>query len=721
MNNFLQINTRIAQGKFTVEEVERLFNDYKALREMRPVTDSEAERELRNAALALRQDTENVRSKALRAEIAQYLSAQVREEKHANVRITFDDLFGGYTERQLELIIPQIAAIELTKGCSVGCPNCNFNALKRTSITMKLSGECLNELIDRYGHALSGDLMLYYATDPLDWEDGATKYIHLLESLAAKNIYPQTTTAIPAGKEDAVIELWRSKFDVRLSISNVNYRRLVKAGVISGETYSEIEESLGPPGNYDSHVIGSSKKRGINFKMEVEVDRDLGYRTGDGFDFRSLQPSIGCKSGVLASPSGLHTIYSTQTTPLSPNGFIRTQLLPDSQEVLLSRYDNSDHRPFSNKEAIDLQTGRIINLPLTEHQALETLYRLILDSRQVRRIGKVDLESGVLVLEGALKRSMLTSEDSRSDVLVYTFACNTVASSLLQNEQQVFEGNAKEGIPNSVELEGYFKEVLRQLYKDELSDYLYSSYSEGVGDSALWLVDARVRRIVESHEIWQSTAPTRFEFPLPTWDGSPFRAEAQKLADVYKVMEKAARVARNLFVQGVSEGDAEARKSGVEVARRLEESYSKVGGVCESVLKDRIEFLGKPGSSLKGRYRSFVGQQFRVNMKAIAEHYRDSPGLSYALDTILKSDLAEVRTPSIELLALHNLNRLRGPLSDLYIEALGEQLEIFANALILSPKSEFIERVLNGGASLEAADFIEERDRLLGVVAKEKF
>ncbi|MBD3300485.1 MAG: hypothetical protein GF347_03985 [Candidatus Moranbacteria bacterium] len=72
-------------------------------------------------------------------------------------------------EAERALLIRNATSLELDFGCPHGCPLCGLDASKgvRKSVTY----EELCELLSLYGEKMQGDVSLFYASDPVSWED----------------------------------------------------------------------------------------------------------------------------------------------------------------------------------------------------------------------------------------------------------------------------------------------------------------------------------------------------------------------------------------------------------------------------------------------------------------------------------------------------------------------------------------------------------------------
>jgi hypothetical protein len=259
------------------------------------------------------------------------LLSRVRQnETRQVIEASYADVFRNLNPDQQKAYGKTIGIVQLTTGCTVGCPDCNFNASK--NIRSKLSWDAINEIVDRFGDSLrENDVIMYYASDPLDWEDiQGRDYFDVQEMIFEKTGFlPEVTTAVPKGKEELARKLWRSKARVRISLSGVNKKRI---GI------QQIDEKWGDPGNPESHTISHG-------------DRLL-YKAGQSFNYAQINESIGCKDGGYVTPEGVWSIMSTDTSPIYPNGFVRFDLDESSKWFIDYRPSKNAHHSFTPVDGV---------------------------------------------------------------------------------------------------------------------------------------------------------------------------------------------------------------------------------------------------------------------------------------------------------------------------------------------------------------------------------
>ena len=113
-----------------------------------------------------------------------------------------------FDSSQLREIFRNVGAIQLTKGCSIGCNWCGIGATKpiRDYIEFSFLEKVVKEFSREIGEARP---FLYYASDPFDYEFDDHNYLdvdNLFRSIDC-NYFPYISTAVPKGKEDLVVDL----------------------------------------------------------------------------------------------------------------------------------------------------------------------------------------------------------------------------------------------------------------------------------------------------------------------------------------------------------------------------------------------------------------------------------------------------------------------------------------------------------------------------------
>jgi hypothetical protein len=303
---------------------------------------------------------------------------------------TLEKVLSSFDERQLRLIMANTGSIQLTDGCSIGCPFCGFESKKgvRDYIPFKL----LERLVKSHSKELAkARPFLYYASDPFDYDFDRHSYVDVHKMFEdACDYSPCVSTAVPKGKESLVIEVlleskkWNNSTIDTVSISNMNRKRLEKA-------FSEYIPSLNPAAQKKIRYFGNGrsdscrkeicKQMGISKKEYHKLahetswlphsyhwysayilklpDKRLIVSPEYAADFRDVikavtkddardifvaklgekhkddlsQTGIGCYHGVLMDPLGVYNLRTVKPSLRYPTGQIKASIIPGRFKV----------------------------------------------------------------------------------------------------------------------------------------------------------------------------------------------------------------------------------------------------------------------------------------------------------------------------------------------------------------------------------------------------
>lgn len=201
-----------------------------------------------------------------------------------------------FNETDQKLILEQTRAIQLTFGCSHGCPLCGVDApgKKRESIPFAV----LDGFFQKYGSILShGRPFLYWASDPFDYRDGEKTYPDISE-LAKK--YASYAPAITANKPDEQALMFMA------TEARENIDQSVRVSARDGDDRSDAlagrEMDLADSG---VSVLNSPFGKGIGTSFSPESIGEAG---------------IGCFDGILVTPRGIYNIVQNPITKELPEG-----------------------------------------------------------------------------------------------------------------------------------------------------------------------------------------------------------------------------------------------------------------------------------------------------------------------------------------------------------------------------------------------------------------
>ncbi|MCG8636097.1 MAG: radical SAM protein, partial [Desulfobacterales bacterium] len=189
---------------------------------------------------------------------------------------------------QKDQVFKQAVTLQLTTGCSNYCRRCNEWALPRVRAHFTYGAAV--KMIKALKHHDNTDLALYGGSDPLDWEDGKSTLVSLLENLDFPSRF-SLLTKIPKGRESLVRQMADSGIPLSVSLTNRNKARI-----------EALEQQMGK----------SLTKQHATPDLLIPACLDE--------DFISVKPSITDSYGTEISVDGANIIIPTFTSALYPFG-----------------------------------------------------------------------------------------------------------------------------------------------------------------------------------------------------------------------------------------------------------------------------------------------------------------------------------------------------------------------------------------------------------------
>ena len=146
-----------------------------------------------------------------------------------------------FNPKQKQLLFRNLMGVELTKGCSVRCPDCGLGALK--GVNGKIPYSLFKKIISENKKDIFKSKLrfLYFATEPFDYSSEGKTYIdvdNLCENIIGNPLY--IATSLPKGKEKEILKyIFDEGRDTigQISLMKSNYKRISKA-------FSEMPEIL---------------------------------------------------------------------------------------------------------------------------------------------------------------------------------------------------------------------------------------------------------------------------------------------------------------------------------------------------------------------------------------------------------------------------------------------------------------------------------------------
>ncbi len=209
-----------------------------------------------------------------------------------------------FSQQELDLIFKNLGAIQLTFGCSKGCPFCGFDAIKGVREAIPYSQ--LANLFKNHGDKLKrNEPLLYWASEPSDYaskeglEDKTYADVHQL-AVEYAGYNPHITS------KETTDEKWVDFLQTgpinnpRVSVYGLDAKALVvveKNFSISGKSVRNAMTAVGE---------GEKHKKGMGISAEKN---DMPNEFG-----------IGCFNGTLLTPRGLYNVIQVPISKKYPQG-----------------------------------------------------------------------------------------------------------------------------------------------------------------------------------------------------------------------------------------------------------------------------------------------------------------------------------------------------------------------------------------------------------------
>ncbi len=190
-----------------------------------------------------------------------------------------EEIVSRFSKEQMEDMMSNIGAIQLTEGCNTGCPDCGLEAIK--GVRDYIPFDFLEGLLEKHKNILNSDFILYYASEPFDYDDGKHTYEDVHDMVMKKTVStdkplgysPCVFTSLAKGHEKRILEnlLTENKkgenmFVDCISLTDYNQKRFEKA----------LKEIL--PELKDEAEKGHVKQQKIEVETEIEEHIMVGMK-----------------------------------------------------------------------------------------------------------------------------------------------------------------------------------------------------------------------------------------------------------------------------------------------------------------------------------------------------------------------------------------------------------------------------------------------------------
>ncbi|MCX6745407.1 MAG: hypothetical protein NTX00_00105 [Candidatus Parcubacteria bacterium] len=196
-----------------------------------------------------------------------------------------------FTEEELEIIFSNLGSIQLTFGCSKGCPFCGFDAVP--GVREAIPYPQLANLFKNYGRLLGERTpFLYWASEPSDYKIDDKTYEDVQE-LAETYAGYQPFISSRETRNQSWIQYLDTKGKSRISAFGIQDPKIFNL------------QSL----NIEVAGLGKEHFKGLGVSSLTNKIDDMKDRVG-----------IGCYNGLLLTPRGLYNIYQVYISEKFPQG-----------------------------------------------------------------------------------------------------------------------------------------------------------------------------------------------------------------------------------------------------------------------------------------------------------------------------------------------------------------------------------------------------------------
>lgn len=252
-----------------------------------------------------------------------------------------------FTSPELNLILSNLEAIQLTFGCSNGCPFCGVDAVP--GVREHIPYSSLVNLFKKYGQFLKQCRpTLYYASEPSDYfskagvEDKTYEDVHQLAEY-----YADYGPAISSKKtsDKKWLEFLGVKEKAQVSVFSLSERKIKKLK-------KKLSKKVRLVGQGKSHRPG------------------IGVSGSEKNNYRTNEVGIGCEHGVLLTPRGLYNLVQLPISRDFPQG----QIVVPLEKISDTEIKEGDALNNVLRENIVKKTSVVSNLKfLTDSSAWQKL------------------------------------------------------------------------------------------------------------------------------------------------------------------------------------------------------------------------------------------------------------------------------------------------------------------------------------------------------------
>ena len=232
------------------------------------------------------------RRKQLKTALAQVARSQVHQVAYTGYRDWQRKL--GLDEARYQVMLQNVAACQLSVGCSNFCRRCNEWAL--AGVRGHFTFEAAQQIVKKLDRAGNDRYALYSASDPLDYRCGGRTIADLLRNMQGRGYRTQfgLLTKVPKGSERLARQFLEAGVDIAVSLTEKNRSRVARIEARAGKQFSAHHDTA-----------------------------DLLIPAGLDEDFATVKSSVTDNYGIEITPEGATMVIPTFTSALNPTGQCR--------------------------------------------------------------------------------------------------------------------------------------------------------------------------------------------------------------------------------------------------------------------------------------------------------------------------------------------------------------------------------------------------------------
>jgi hypothetical protein len=324
-------------------------------------------------------------AKALSTLLDQDLATKKKIEQRLQAKTVdiLKDSLVGFSDLEISNIVKECHSLQLTDGCTVGCPWCCFFA--QPFVKVKFSYSSLLNFLKKFGQYLPNNVTLYWSSDPFDWCDQDKSLVELTQELKKYQTQTSISTAVPLGTEFTIIRYIMMEYqkvlqNKKTKNENNSFFQKNNASILA-ETYDQLlnKKTISTKKILDYVLL--QKKTGNNrykkfrfsetnintkrinhiFKLLqfLEIDDEFldslrieQRNLSDGSNVINmgryinnpkrdpLKDVVGtaCYDGTLITPSSIESLSVIGVSKNSPEGLIKQTVRPGKQMLIQTYY-----------------------------------------------------------------------------------------------------------------------------------------------------------------------------------------------------------------------------------------------------------------------------------------------------------------------------------------------------------------------------------------------